>query len=174
MAQPLRAPGQPSPTIHVRLVRPDDAPGLAALYAALSAESRRLRFLGSTTHDPDALLACCAPDHRRAEGFVAEVRGGDADGAIVGHLELVPGPHGSTEIAIAVADAHQHRGIGRQLLAAGLAWAREHHLHHLSATAFADNASVLGLFRGSLPGMRVIDLWDGTVEIDADGPVDPA
>jgi acetyltransferase len=85
---------------------------------------------------------------------------GPRDGLIVGHLCLEPADHGREEIALAVADAFQGRGIGRQLVRAAVDWARKQGTHELVATAFASNARILRLLR-SIPGEPSVLAADG-------------
>jgi GNAT superfamily N-acetyltransferase len=51
-------------------------------------------------------------------------------------------------VAIAVADEFQHRGIGRRLMLAGIAWARGKHIARLTATMSADNGPIHRLLAG--------------------------
>ena len=62
------------------------------------------------------------------EGIVAIVTGDTGRPVVIGHLCLEPSTPGEVEMAIAVADAWHRRGVGRALLAAGIAWARRHGL----------------------------------------------
>src|SRR4051795_210307 len=116
---------QTASAITIRPIRPDDAPALERFYEALSDESRRRRFFACTRglSHPPATQFCC-PDHVHREGFVAVAGLGDAS-RIVGHVCLEPARDGTAEIAIAVADELQGRGIGGALLDAAVAWALE-------------------------------------------------
>jgi GNAT superfamily N-acetyltransferase len=139
-----------TPATTVRPVRPDDAPELERFYAELSADSRLLRFLGVVTglsHRQSATF--CTPDHAHREGFVvtAPAPGSGAE-RIVGHLCLEPDGKGSAEVAIAIADARQRRGLGRRLVARGVEWARGHGISRLTATMWADNAGIHRLLLG--------------------------
>jgi len=134
----------------VRAVRPTDAAGLERFYAALSEESRRTRFLSITSALSHAQsVGFCTTDHDHREGFVAVVDGGPlGEERIVGHLCLEPDGPDVAEVAIAVADELQHQGIGRRLMAAGLAWARREHVVRFTATMFASNAPINRLLVG--------------------------
>jgi len=130
----------------IRPVRPSDAAALVAFYAALSPESRRLRFLGCATGiDQGQARKFCDTGHDCREGFVAVV-----NRRVVGHLCLAPAGDATSELAIAVADGFQRRGIGHALFAQALDWARGHGTRRIVATAYAWNAPVLRLL-GSAP-----------------------
>jgi GNAT superfamily N-acetyltransferase len=107
----------------------------------------------------------CGPDHRHAEGFVAEIQGGADDGRIVGHLCLEPADQGAEEVALAVADEFQGRGVGRSLFDAGLAWARSRGVPRLVATAMADNTRILRLLTSASPDAVVGQTGSGTVDV---------
>ena len=135
----------PSSTrVRIRPIRAEDLDGLTAFYARLSPESRFGRFLGVSRGD-EASRLLCGPDHEHREGFVAEPSHQDStDGRIVGHICLeLAGP--AIEMAVAVADEWQSRGIGQALLLAAVDWARAHRIGLLQASALSTNSAVLGL-----------------------------
>lgn len=136
--------------VRVRAIRPTDAADLERFYTALSPESRRTRFFAITSALSHAQsVGFCATDHGHREGFVAVVGGSPfRDERIVGHLCLEPDGADTAEVAIAVADDLQHQGIGRRLMAAGLAWARREHIARITATMFASNAAISRLLAG--------------------------
>lgn len=130
----------------IRPIHPSDRHELSRFYARLSAESRLARFHAvSRGIGDEAARLLCGPDHAHREGFVAEpanVLPGDP--GIVGHLCLEPGDSG-LEMAVAVADGWQARGIGRGLLIAAIDWARDHGVDLLQASMLSTNTPVLGL-----------------------------
>jgi GNAT superfamily N-acetyltransferase len=136
--------------VRIRAIRPTDAAELERFYAALSPESRRTRFFAfasSLSHAQS--VGFCTTDHDHREGFVAVVDGPPlGEERIVGHLCLEPDGADTAEVAIAVADEFQHLGIGRRLMAAGLAWARREHMSRLTATMYASNAPINRLLVG--------------------------
>jgi acetyltransferase len=136
--------------VRIRRVRPTDAPDLERFYAALSEDSRLRRFLG-VVRGLNARQAStfCTPDDDHREGFVAVVSAGSPPaGRIVGHLCLEPDGTDTAEVAIAVADDWQRRGLGRRLMEAGLRWARRAGVTRFTATMFADNAGIHRLLLG--------------------------
>lgn len=153
--------------IGVRAIRATDASELQRFYAGLSPESRRTRFFSvSPGLDQAQSLSFCTTDHNHQEGFVAVSHAGRAGRErIVGHLCLEPDGEHVAEVAIAVADEFQHRGVGRRLLAAGAAWARREHVGRLTATALAGNAPIHRLLMGLGLPTRVRYVGAGVAEI---------
>jgi GNAT superfamily N-acetyltransferase len=88
---------------------------------------------------------------------------------IVGHVCLEP-IDGSTdlEMAIAVADAWQHHGIGRALLRAAIAWARDHGVERLHATIRWSNPAIFGLLRSVDRPVHVVTDADGDLDAVVD------
>jgi len=132
--------------IHVRAIRSTDAANLQRFYNGLSADSQRTRFLGFSAGLSGAQsVSFCTTDHGQREGFLAVVDVPGRREQIVGHLCLEPDGVNTAEVAIAVADAFQHRGIGRRLMTAGVAWARRERVDRLTASMSAGNAPIHGL-----------------------------
>jgi acetyltransferase len=102
--------------ILVRQLTPADAAGLRDAFDQLSLESRRRRFHSAgvrlTNADSERLASV---DHRRSEALAAI---DPANGRIVGVARYVAVPReaGVAEIAVAVIDDWQGRGIGRELM----------------------------------------------------------
>lgn len=136
--------------ITIRPTSPSDAEALERFYADLSEDSRHLRFFGGLrgiSHTQS--VSFCTPDHQHREGFVAVASSeGGGQAVIVGHLCLEPVDAHTAEAAIAVADAFQRQGIGRQLMTAGIDWARSVGITRLTATMLAMNVPIYRLIRG--------------------------
>ena len=131
------------PTILVRPLRHGDTDTVRAVFEQLGDESRRARFNGPkpclTQAELEQLAAVDCSHH-----------------ALVAHLEGDPSPiaiarlarAGSTaEIAFAVADSHQHHGIGSALAAELIADARAAGITEITALAASDNRAALALIR---------------------------
>lgn len=131
----------------VRAIAPGDEVALAAFYAELSADSREARFHGAASIGGRSAHAFCVAEDEGRHGVVAEALDRDGRWVIVGHLCLEPLGDGTAELAIAVADAWQHHGIGRALLREALAWARRHDLRALLASVRWSNGPMLRMLR---------------------------
>lgn len=122
-----------------------------AVFAGLSARSRYLRF-----HSPTPRLTASARrvlvdvDGERHAAVCARV-GGDP----VGIARLIRTSCGA-EIAVAVVDRWQRRGIGRQLLEALTVVAARLGVAELHGDVLPDNEAMLALVRKVLPGVRLI------------------
>lgn len=100
---------------------------------------------------------------------MAVVDGGpEGQERIVGHLCVEPDGADTAEVAIAVADEFQHRGIGRRLLAAGAAWARRERIARFTATMLASNAPIHRLLIGLGAPTRLKYVGGGVAEITID------
>jgi GNAT superfamily N-acetyltransferase len=176
---PLVAMGAPPPSavalarqlrdasaVQIRRIRPDDRDALAAFYAGLSAESRRTRFLGPTGGIAlnQSTYFCC-PDHEHREGFVAVAGPVGRLDRIVGHVCVEPDGPFSAEIAVAVADDIQGRGLGRRLVDVAVAWARVDGFTTLTATMLAGNPQIQRLLSGLGLASTTTPVGAGVVEI---------
>ncbi len=132
----------------VRPIGPADRDGLTAFYARLSPDSREARFHGAAPGIGETTARFfCGPDHDHREGIVAEAIGAAGVAEIVGHVCLEPISIDEVEMAIAVADAWQGRGIGRAMLAEAIRWAVAHRVTRMRASVRTGNAAVMGLIR---------------------------
>ena len=154
--------------IRVRPIEPGDAAAIRTFYAALSDDSRQRRFLSAgTAVDAADATFFCGPDHSHREGFIAVTETVEGE-AIVGHLCLEPAAPHAAEIAVAVADAFQGRGIGRRLAGEAVRWARRHGVDRFEATCAVDNAGILRLFRGLGRPLSFGPLSGGAMELSID------
>lgn len=163
--------------VQIRPIRTDDREELSRFYTGLSAESRYARFHAvSRGIGEEAAGLLCGPDHEHREGFIAEIVDADVDGfGIVGHLCLEPGEAG-LEMAIAVADGWQRRGVGRSLLNAAVDWAANHDIGRLQASMLSTNSAILGLIASLECPIRVSPPSGGValVTIDVAGALPKA
>jgi GNAT superfamily N-acetyltransferase len=141
----------------VRPIEITDVERLARMFERLSPESVRFRFFSPVPRLPQAVLVRLADvDHCRREALVAldneeivavagysEVTGADRSGAC------------AAEIALAVEDAWQRRGVGRELVRRLGALAVEHGYDAFVARIRPDNRAALGLMRKLAPGANV-------------------
>ena len=135
--------------VTIRRTAPTDADALQRFYAYLSEDSRHLRFFGCSRGISHLqAVSFCAPDHEHREGFVAVNTGDDGRPVIIGHLCLEPADERTAEVAIAVADGFQRRGVGRRLMSSGIDWARSVGITRLTATTLATNVPIQRLLAG--------------------------
>lgn len=157
--------------LSVRPLRCDDRSTLDAWFAGLSDRSRELRFFAPTPRLTRTLATQLLDvDGTRRFAVVAEVRrlfGTE----IVGIAHLVEVGVGRAEIALAVTDAWQGRGIGRRLLVDLGSWARAAGYTEVLACTLPANRAVRSLLRSVFPGTR--QYADGEV-VELACPLDPA
>lgn len=129
--------------IAVRPIEPDDKRLLRDTFERLSEESRRRRFMTVAEELTDEDLAYLTElDHRRHEA----IAGLDPDtGAIVGVARWFrrPGEREVAELAVAVVDDWQGRGVGSALVSALNDRAREEGIERYHAIVSTDNVGVI-------------------------------
>lgn len=132
-------------TVHVRPMRPSDAPALVKFHEGLSQRTRHLRFFSAYPRIPERdLHRFTHVDHHDRVALLVELRG---EIIAVGRYEGM-GPGGpSAEVAFVVADAHQGRGIGSALLEHLAAAARESGIKRFHAIVLVENISMMRVFR---------------------------
>ncbi|WP_434440686.1 GNAT family N-acetyltransferase [Lentzea sp. E54] len=122
-----------------------------AVFAGLSARSRYLRF-----HSPTPRLTASARrvladvDGERHAAVCARI-GGEP----VGIARLIRTSECGAEIAVAVIDLWQRRGVGRRLLEELTAVAARMNVAELHGDVLPDNLAMLALVRKVLPGVRL-------------------
>lgn len=130
----------------VRPVLPQDDDAEQAFVMALSPASRYRRFHVGMRALPAAVLAHFTRiDHRSHVALVAHAESGDDDApALVADARYVRGADDDeAEFAVAVADAWQRQGLGRQMLALLARHAARHGVRRLRGDVLADNAPML-------------------------------
>jgi len=134
---------QHGPSLIVRPLRNGDVGTVSAVFARLGDESRRMRFNGPKPCLSDAELEELARidgDHHALVGYV------DADPRPVAIARLAR-EGCRAEIAFAVADEYQHRGIGSALAGELIADARAAGITEITALVRGDNPNALALIR---------------------------
>ena len=127
----------------IRSLRNGDTETVAALFARLGDRSRERRFCGAKPRLSEPELARLARVDRHHHVLVGYV---DGDSDPVGIARLVR-TGASAEIAFAVADTHQSRGVGSILASELAADARAAGITQLVATVCGDNPRVVALLR---------------------------
>ncbi len=135
-------------TVTLRPIRPEDALMERDFINGLSARSRYLRFLYPLAEGtPDMLARFTQIDYDREMALVAVRTVAEREEEIgVARYTTLPGGE-SCEFAIVVADAWQGQGLGRRLLEALIAVARERGLKTMHGVALPENPRMLALVR---------------------------
>ena len=154
--------------LRVRPIVPADREPLADAFDRLSDRSRRQRFLAPkprlSARELDYLTDV---DHVTHEALVAI---DETTGDIVGVGRYATGSAGgaAADMALAVVDAWQRRGIGHALAVRVVERARANGITRLTGTALADNLLVGALL--DRLGFRVRSVSAGVVEVELDVP----
>ena len=133
-------------TVAVRPLRPDDEAALARFYAALSLESRVFRFFAAVANADSLAKGMANVDYRTRYGIVALA---GSDDQIVGHAMYVEEAPRKAELALAVADAYQGRGLGTILLGQLAEAAASAGIDVLEAIVKPENHRMLDMLRES-------------------------
>ena len=142
-------------SIHLRAIRADDRPRLLAHFTGLSPVSVYRRFHGVKKHLTERELTHYTElDFVRRVGLVATLLdGGDERIIGVGRFEATTADARRAEVAFAVLDEHQGRGIGTALLEHLAVIARDHGVVEFEADVLGENNQMLDVFGAS--GFRV-------------------
>lgn len=163
-------------TVSLRPLSPEDGPALAAAVRELSPRSRYLRF-----HTPQPLLDAREIEHltrvdQRDRAAWVALEGGK--GVALGRYARLPDRPDAAEVAVAVLDAWQGRGIAKLLLAALMRTARDAGVRRFTGLVLAENEAALRLARElgatveeAAPGLTRVEL---ATELDSLPPTPAA
>lgn len=129
--------------VMLRVAAPADVPRIAELYAGLSPESFRRRFHSGRPKPPVVARLARIDVAPGTVSLVAVAPG--PDGRLVAEARYAPTAEDAGELALAVLDDFQGRGLGRILLSALLDHARASGLDRLSAIVSLGNDAMLHL-----------------------------
>lgn len=162
--------------LRVRPEQPDDGPALVALFSALSPSSRFLRF-SKVMGDPDPQrvqqeadrLARLGPPADMAWLAFADLP--ELNGAPAAAVRYVRTGPDEAELAVAVRDDMQQRGIGTALLLFACHQAKQDGIERLTATFRSENRGVWSLLKRSpFPVAWQIDGPEISAVVDLTGP----
>lgn len=127
------------------MIRRETEGDVEAVLDVLEAVAAEGRWIGTEypfdrVERAEALRRSLAQDDRVA-GFVVEV-----DGRIVGSMGLELAPYGVVTLGMALLDGYRGRGFGRELLEAGIAWAREVGAHKIALQVWPHNERAIALY----------------------------
>jgi ribosomal protein S18 acetylase RimI-like enzyme len=144
------------PTLLVRPLRHGDARTVMSVFERLSGQSRRTRFNGPKNCLSFSELRQLAAVDATRYALIAYVEGDPLPVAIA---RLVRDGR-SAEVAFAVADEYQHRGIGSALAAELIVDARAAGITEITALVSSDNPAAVALLR------RIVT----TLDVRLEGP----
>ena len=145
-------------TLRLRPVRPDDAGRLIEMFEVMSPESLYFRFFNMPRIDSKRAAQLATVDYEDQFALVGEI--GGAIGALAGYYRGDREPE-RAEVAFAIADTLQGRGLGTKLLERLALVARQHRIETFDAYVLADNRRMVDVFRDS--GFDVHRRLDGGV-----------
>lgn len=147
----------------IRPIRPDDADLLIDFFETLGQESRYFRFFRvKNSLEPSEIQYFTTVDYDERMALVAIV-GGKMVG--VGRYDIASDSSTTAEVAFAVADDQQGRGLGTELLQLLTAHARGHGVERFRAFVLPENRQMMRVFRNSGYEMkRTLD--DGVYSVD--------
>jgi GNAT superfamily N-acetyltransferase len=150
--------------ILIRPIKPEDRDELAEGMRRLSPESRYRRFFTPTSELSSAQLTYLTDvDHSDHEALVA-VEPTTGHGIGVARYVRSPGDPELAEVAVAVADSWQGRGVASALLEHLTERAREEGISRFSAEILAENKPMLDLI-DDLGEAHVVERAHGTVAV---------
>lgn len=133
-------------TAHVRPIRADDGPLLRSMFERLGPESRYFRFFKVKANLTDAELERFTNvDYEERMALLAEIGG---EMVALASYDRDPGDD-VAEVAFAVVDSHQGRGLGTKLLELLTNYARSHGVGQFRAFVLGENSQMMRVFRNS-------------------------
>lgn len=157
--------------VHVRPIVPEDEPLLHEAVAAMSERTVYFRFFSPIKRMSDALAHRLAVvDYNDRFAIVATAHRANGLERIVG-VARYDRARGTdvAEVAVAVIDEFQRRGLGGQLLAELARVARAHGIRTFSLIVLPENREMLGLLR-KMGWIHQAKLAGGVYEISFDLP----
>jgi GNAT superfamily N-acetyltransferase len=157
------------PLLEIRPIRPDDKQALESGFEQLSEESRYRRFLAPHGHLSVAELRYFTEiDHHDHEALVALDPVTGRGVGVARYVRSRTDPS-SAEMAVAVADDWQRRGVGTRLTEALADRARGEGITSFTALILADNELMLNLIK-DLGAVHDVRREQGAVEVTVDLP----
>jgi acetyl coenzyme A synthetase (ADP forming)-like protein len=146
-------------TAQVRLSRPTDRDALTRFFAALSADSRYRRFLTASMPGPELIARLAGEGDTKSALTLIVTRIESGAQQIIATGSYLAREARTAEVAFAVADAYQGKGLGTILLERLALLAVRNGFTRFWALTTADNLPMLDLFRAS--GFEMQEQPDG-------------
>lgn len=152
-------------TADVRLARPEDCEALREFFGRLSPESRRRRFFSMSPPRPEFVAELCDNVHPRDRLTFVVLRSFEGKPRIIATGSYLAHGEQTAEVAFAVDDSAQGKGLGTLLLERLALLAVRHGFTRFWAVTHADNRLMLDVFRDS--GFDIAEKPEGgQVEVD--------
>ncbi len=152
-------------TATLRVAQPDDLEALRAFFEHLSPESKRMRFFSLATPREELLRSLCDPSDPRLRLHLIVTRIWEGAPRIIATAGYVAMDEHTAEVALAVDDAFQGKGLGSLLLERLALLAARHGITRFWAMTHIDNRPMVEVFRRSgFQLQRKLD--DGYLEVD--------
>ncbi|MDK1472237.1 GNAT family N-acetyltransferase [Streptomyces sp. 549] len=145
-------------TVQLREARPADRAAVLRMYEGMTAQHLRYRFFGSGRRVTERSAERICAAGRRGERALLALVGDEVLGSAEFHRD--PDHPDTADMAIAVADAWHHRGVGTLLLEHLAHLARNDGLRAFTADALAENTALLELVADI--GLHTTRTLDGT------------
>ncbi|MGE0716247.1 MAG: GNAT family N-acetyltransferase [Alphaproteobacteria bacterium] len=131
--------------VRLRPIRPEDAPELEAIVAAMTPDDVRMRFFAPMRRLPDILVARLTQiDYDREMALIAF----DEEGSGLGVVRILSDPDGrEAEFAIGLRSDAKGRGIGWLLMQRIIAYARARGIGALTGDVLRENHAMFDLAR---------------------------
>jgi GNAT superfamily N-acetyltransferase len=135
-------------SVTIRPIHPADSAMEDKFVRDLSVETKHYRFLGGVKElSPAELKRLCDVDGRHSMAFVATVQENGRETEIGVSRYAEGSSDGVGEMAVTIADAWQHKGLGRSLVQRLIAYAKTHGVKRLYSVDLADNVAMRDLAR---------------------------
>jgi acetyl coenzyme A synthetase (ADP forming)-like protein len=147
--EPRRLVLRDGSTATVRASAPSDAAAMRRFFAGLSPEARYRRFFNAAPPSDTLIARFCDSSDPLAGLTLIAVRRLDDEERIVAAASYTATARGAAEVAFAVDEAFQGKGLATLLLEQLAAAAAAHGLQRFHATTLTDNTAMLDVFRES-------------------------
>jgi acetyl coenzyme A synthetase (ADP forming)-like protein len=134
-------------SMSLRPIRSDDIEPWLAFVSRISPRTKYLRFHSLPKLGREDAVRFCTVDYNNAFAFVALVRSGKEEKIVaIGRYYRLPRRH-AAEVAFAIEDAYQGKGIGTKLMEWLAKVARDHGIRIFEADVLAENREMMSVFR---------------------------
>jgi acetyl coenzyme A synthetase (ADP forming)-like protein len=152
-------------TVQVHVAGPSDCQALSSFFDALSPESRQRRFLSLALPRRELITSLCDCSEPRSTLTLVASRVQDGESCILATGSYLARDTRTAEVALAVADGFQGKGLGTLLLERLALIAVRHGFTHFWAVAQIENQPMLEVLRES--GFALTEKPErGEVEVD--------